>query len=123
MKHSRWLDGATCDVRPRGGRVEAQSAKAGGGTSHAAGGVGEQDGVTIGVSTDAHGVSAYNPFSVLQWLLGGRTASGTARGWPQGAAEPWGGATRLYPSGNDEDTRGSLEVGKWPISRCCRPMT
>lgn len=35
-------------------------------------------GVAIGVGTDAHRVSTYNPFTVLQWLLDGRTAGGTA---------------------------------------------
>ena len=35
-------------------------------------------GVATGVGTDAHRVSTYNPFTLLEWLLDGRTAGGTA---------------------------------------------
>ena len=74
-------------------------------------------GVPIGAGTDAHRVSTYNPFTVLQWLLDGRNASGTALRGPEetpGRAE----ALRLYTTGSawvshDENVRGSLEAGKW----------
>jgi predicted amidohydrolase YtcJ len=35
-------------------------------------------GLPIGGGTDAHRVSTYNPFVVLQWMIDGRTVSGTA---------------------------------------------
>jgi len=74
-------------------------------------------GVAIGAGTDAHRVSTYNPFTVLQWLLDGRTASGApVRG--AGEAPSRADALRYYTIGSawvshDERTRGSLEVGKW----------
>lgn len=37
-------------------------------------------GVAVGVGTGAHRVSAYNPLTVLQWLLDGRTAGGARTG-------------------------------------------
>ena len=74
-------------------------------------------GLVIGAGTDAHRVSTYNPFTVLQWLLDGRTAAGTAL---RGAEETptRADALRFYTLGSawvshDESTRGSLEVGKW----------
>jgi predicted amidohydrolase YtcJ len=76
-----------------------------------------KNGVSIGMGTDAHRVSTYNPFTVLQWLLDGRTASGaTTRGADETPSRA--DALRAYTIGSawvsfDEDTRGSLEVGKW----------
>ena len=74
-------------------------------------------GLPIGAGTDAHRVSTYSPFTVLQWLLDGRTASGAP---VRGSQETPGraDALRYYTTGSawvshDEDTRGSLEVGKW----------
>jgi predicted amidohydrolase YtcJ len=76
-----------------------------------------KNGVPIGMGTDAHRVSTYNPFTVLQWLLDGRTASGAAT---RGADETpsRADALRSYTIGSawvsfDEDVRGSLETGKW----------
>ena len=74
-------------------------------------------GVRIGAGTDAHRVSTYNPFTVLQWLLDGRTASGAATRGPEETPSR-ADALRHYTIGSawvsfDEDTRGSLEVGKW----------
>ena len=77
---------------------------------------GKKVGVVMGAGTDAHRVSTYNPFTVLQWLLDGKNASGTVlRGREEipDRAE----ALRLYTAGSawvshDEDVRGSLEVGK-----------
>ena len=74
-------------------------------------------GVPIGAGTDAHRVSTYNPFTVLQWLLDGRTASGAAIRGP-GETPGRADALRYYTIGSawvshDEDVRGSLEVGKW----------
>jgi predicted amidohydrolase YtcJ len=73
-------------------------------------------GVVIGAGTDAHRVSTYNPFTVLQWLLDGRNAGGTQLRGP--AETPTrADALRFYTAGSawishDEDTRGTLEVGK-----------
>ena len=77
---------------------------------------GSKLGVVIGAGTDAHRVSTYNPFTVLQWFLDGKNASGTALRGPEetpGRAD----ALRFYTAGSawvshDEDVRGSLEVGK-----------
>lgn len=74
-------------------------------------------GVPIGAGTDAHRVSTYNPFTVLQWLLDGRTASGAAIRGP-GETPSRADALRYYTIGSawvshDEDVRGSLDVGKW----------
>ena len=78
---------------------------------------GQKVGVPMGAGTDAHRVSTYNPFTVLQWLLDGRNASGTAL---RGAEETpsRAEALRLYTIGSawvshDENVRGSLEAGKW----------
>jgi predicted amidohydrolase YtcJ len=77
---------------------------------------GKNIGVVIGAGTDAHRVSTYNPFTVLQWFLDGKTASGAAL---RGAAETptRADALRFYTIGSawvshDDDIRGSLEVGK-----------
>jgi predicted amidohydrolase YtcJ len=74
-------------------------------------------GVPIGAGTDAHRVSTYNPFTVLQWLLDGRTASGAAIRGPEETPSR-ADALRYYTIGSawvahDEGARGSLEVGKW----------
>jgi len=77
---------------------------------------GSKIGVTIGAGTDAHRVSTYNPFTVLQWFLDGRNASGTAlRGTEETPSRA--DALRFYTLGSawvshDERVRGSLEVGK-----------
>ena len=77
---------------------------------------GHKIGVVIGAGTDAHRVSTYNPFTVLQWLLDGRNAGGTVL---RGPAEipSRADALRFYTIGSawpahDDDVRGSLEVGK-----------
>jgi len=77
---------------------------------------GKNVGVVIGAGTDAHRVSTYNPFTVLQWFLDGKTASGTALRGP-GETPSRADALRFYTVGSawvshDERTRGSLEVGK-----------
>jgi predicted amidohydrolase YtcJ len=77
---------------------------------------GSKIGLPIGAGTDAHRVSTYNPFTVLQWFLDGKNASGTPL---RGVAETpsRADALRFYTSGSawvshDERVRGSLEVGK-----------
>jgi predicted amidohydrolase YtcJ len=77
---------------------------------------GKSIGVSIGAGTDAHRVSTYNPFTVLQWFLDGKNASGTQLRGPEEtpARED---ALRFYTIGSawvshDDDVRGSLEVGK-----------
>lgn len=73
-------------------------------------------GVHVGAGTDAHRVATYNPFVVLQWLLDGRTVTGT----PQRVADEIPSrdeALRLYTLGSawfsfDEMRRGSIEPGK-----------
>lgn len=77
---------------------------------------GKKMGVVIGAGTDAHRVSTYNPFTVLQWFLDGKTASGAAlRGSEETPSRA--DALRFYTVGSawvshDEGKRGSLEVGK-----------
>ena len=68
-------------------------------------------------STDAHRVSTYNPFTVLQWFLDGKNAGGTALRGPEETPSR-ADALRFYTSGSawvshDERVRGSLEVGKF----------
>ena len=77
---------------------------------------GQKIGVVIGAGTDAHRVSTYNPFTVLQWLLDGKNAGGTVLRGPEETPSR-ADALRFYTSGSawvshDEDVRGSLEVGK-----------
>jgi len=73
-------------------------------------------GLVIGAGTDAHRVSTYNPFTVLQWFLDGKNASGTTlRGSDETPSRA--DALRFYTMGSawvshDEGRRGSLEVGK-----------
>jgi predicted amidohydrolase YtcJ len=73
-------------------------------------------GVVVGAGTDAHRVASYNPFTALQWLLDGKTVGGLALRGPEETPDRLG-ALRLYTLGSawfshDEETRGSLEVGK-----------
>jgi predicted amidohydrolase YtcJ len=74
-------------------------------------------GIVVSAGTDAHRVSTYNPFTVLQWLADGKTASGHALRGPEEAPSR-ADALRFYTSGSawmahDEDKRGSLEIGKF----------
>jgi len=73
-------------------------------------------GVVIGAGTDAHRVSTYNPFTVLQWFLDGKNAGGTVLRGPEETPSR-ADALRFYTVGSawvshDDDTRGSLEAGK-----------
>jgi predicted amidohydrolase YtcJ len=73
-------------------------------------------GIVIGAGTDAHRVASYNPFTALQWMLDGRTVSGTAMRGPEETPSRLD-ALRMYTVGSawfshDDDERGSLEVGK-----------
>jgi len=73
-------------------------------------------GVAIGAGTDAHRVSTYNPFTVLQWFLDGRNAAGVQLRGPE-ETPTREDALRFYTIGSawvshDERQRGSLEVGK-----------
>jgi predicted amidohydrolase YtcJ len=75
---------------------------------------GKNIGVSIGAGTDAHRVSTYNPFTVLQWLLDGKNASGVALRGPEETPSR-ADALRFYTSGSawvshDEGKRGSLEL-------------
>ena len=73
-------------------------------------------GVVVGAGTDAHRVASYNPFTALQWLLDSKTVGGVVM---RGAGEIPSriDALKFYTLGSawfsfDEDTRGSLDVGK-----------
>lgn len=73
-------------------------------------------GIAISGGTDAHRVSTYNPFTVLQWFLDGKTASGAALRGPDETPSR-ADALRFYTRGSawvahDDDKRGSLEPGK-----------
>jgi hypothetical protein len=73
-------------------------------------------GVTVGAGTDAHRVASYNPFTSLQWILDGKSVTGTPLRGPEETPDRIG-ALRLYTLGSawfahDDDARGSLEVGK-----------
>jgi predicted amidohydrolase YtcJ len=73
-------------------------------------------GIAIGAGTDAHRVASYNPFTALQWMLDGKTVAGTTMRGPEEIPSRVD-ALRLYTLGSawfshDDDTRGSLEVGK-----------
>ena len=77
---------------------------------------GERIGIPIGAGTDAHRVSTYNPFTVLQWFIDGKNAGGTALRGPEETPTRID-ALRFYTSGSawvshDEDQRGSLEPGR-----------
>jgi predicted amidohydrolase YtcJ len=74
-------------------------------------------GIVVNAGTDAHRVSTYNPFTVLQWLADGKTASGHAIRGPKETPSR-ADALRFYTLGSawvahDEARRGSLEVGKF----------
>jgi predicted amidohydrolase YtcJ len=73
-------------------------------------------GIVIGAGTDAHRVASYNPFTALQWLLDGKTVGGVVLRGPDEIPSRID-ALRFYTMGSawfsfDDDTRGSLEVGK-----------
>jgi predicted amidohydrolase YtcJ len=77
---------------------------------------GDRLGVHIGGGTDAHRVASYNPFTSLQWFLDGKTVIGTPIRGPEETPTRLQ-ALRFYTMGSawfsfDDDTRGSLEVGK-----------
>ncbi len=77
----------------------------------------EKIGIVVNAGTDAHRVSTYNPFTVLQWLIDGKTASGNAIRGPEETPSR-ADALRFYTMGSawvshDEGKRGSLEVGKF----------
>ena len=74
-------------------------------------------GIVVNAGTDAHRVSTYNPFTVLQWLQDGKTASGHALRGPQETPSR-ADALRFYTIGSawvahDETRRGSIEAGKF----------
>ena len=77
---------------------------------------GLETGVVIGAGTDSHRVAPYNPFISLEWLVTGKSISGTViRGADESPNREE--ALRMYTLGSawmtfDEDQRGSLEVGK-----------
>jgi len=73
-------------------------------------------GVPVGAGTDAHRVASYNPFTALQWFIDGKTVGGVAIRGPEETPSR-ADALRFYTIGSawfshDEQTRGSLEVGK-----------
>ncbi len=73
-------------------------------------------GVAVGAGTDAHRVASYNPFTALQWFIDGKTVGGAAIRGPE-ETPTRADALRFYTIGSawfsrDEQTRGSLEVGK-----------
>ena len=77
---------------------------------------GHKIGVVIAAGTDAHRVSTYNPFTVLQWFLDGKNAGGIVLRGPE-EIPARADALRFYTMGSawptfDDDVRGSLEVGK-----------
>ncbi|MSO30836.1 MAG: amidohydrolase [Acidobacteria bacterium] len=77
---------------------------------------GHKIGVMISAGTDAHRVSSYNPFTVLQWFQDGKTAGGTPLRGPEETPSR-ADALRFYTTGSawashDEHIRGSLEAGK-----------
>jgi predicted amidohydrolase YtcJ len=73
-------------------------------------------GLPVGGGTDAHRVMWFSPFVSLQWMLDGKTVSGTPTRAPEELPTRLQ-ALRLYTEGSawfvfDDDTRGSLAVGK-----------
>jgi predicted amidohydrolase YtcJ len=73
-------------------------------------------GIVVNAGTDAHRVSTYNPFTVLQWMIDGKTATGHALRGPEETPSR-ADALRFYTLGSawvahDETKRGSLEIGK-----------
>ena len=75
----------------------------------------QQIGLVVGGGTDAHRVMSYNPFTALQWMLDGKSVSGTAtRSTDQMPSRI--DALRIYSAGSawfsfDEQQRGTLNVG------------
>ena len=74
-------------------------------------------GLPIGGGTDAHRVSTYNPFVVLQWMIVGKTVSGAAT---RAAAElpSREDALRIYTQGSawftfEDEKRGVLAPGRF----------
>jgi hypothetical protein len=70
----------------------------------------------LGGGTDAHRVMVPNPFVSLQWMLDGKTISGTAMRAPEELPTRME-ALRLYTQGSawfsfEELTRGELAVGQ-----------
>lgn len=77
---------------------------------------GLKNGLVIAAGTDAHRVSPYNPFVSLEWLVNGKSISGTIiRGEKESVSREH--ALRMYTQGSawltfDEKKLGSLEPGK-----------
>ncbi len=74
-------------------------------------------GLTVAGGTDAHRVSSYNPFIALQWYLDGTTIGGV-RTRENAEAPSRRQALEMYTRNaafmaNDDDTRGTLESGKF----------
>jgi len=74
-------------------------------------------GLTVAGGTDAHRVSSYNPFVALQWYLDGTTIGGV-RTRENAEAPSRRQALEMYTRNsafmaNDDDTRGTLEPGKF----------
>ncbi len=74
-------------------------------------------GLTVAGGTDAHRVSSYNPFIALQWYLDGTTIGGV-RTRENAEAPSRRQALEMYTRNaafmaNDDDTRGTLEPGKF----------
>jgi predicted amidohydrolase YtcJ len=74
-------------------------------------------GLTVAGGTDAHRVSSYNPFIALQWYLDGTTIGGV-RTRENTEAPSRRQALEMYTRNsafmaNDDDTRGTLEPGKF----------
>ena len=70
----------------------------------------------VGAGTDAHRVMTPNPFIALQWMLDGRTVSGTPMRAP-GEQPSRMEALRLYTEGSawfsfEDNRRGALAVGQ-----------
>jgi predicted amidohydrolase YtcJ len=74
-------------------------------------------GLTVAGGTDAHRVSSYNPFIALRWYLDGTTIGGV-RTRENAEAPSRRQALEMYTRNsafmaNDDDTRGTLEPGKF----------
>ena len=78
---------------------------------------GLKNGLVIAAGTDAHRVSPYNPFVSLEWLVNGKSLSGTViRGVKESVSREQ--ALRMYTQGSawltfEENKLGSLEIGKF----------
>ena len=74
-------------------------------------------GLHVGAGSDATRVSTYNPWSVIQWLVTGKTVGRTQLYGPDDLL-PRMEALRLVTANNawfsgDEDVKGSIEAGKF----------